>query len=83
MEEGSQSQKSEDDDCNLENFLDFTELKEDLEGYRQREMTSFQKINHFLMNIISDNVYYYIDGKKPYSLDYAFEKSASRDFLHR
>lgn len=46
-------------------------------------MSSFQKINHFFINHINDNVYYYVKGKRTYRQDDMQEKSASRDFLFR
>lgn len=58
-------------------------MKKDLEDYRQHEMSSFQKVNHFFINFIGDPVSYYINGKRPYQLEDAFEKSATRDFLLR
>jgi len=45
----------------LEEFLNFEEMKNDLEGFRSAEMTSFQKVNHFFTNMISDPVYYYVN----------------------
>lgn len=58
-------------------------MRKDLENFRQSEMSSFQKINHFFINFINDAVYYYVTGKREYSVDDAFDPSATRDFLHR
>ena len=40
-------------------------------------------MNDFFTRYITDNVYYYVNGKVNFSFDLMLEKSASRDFLLR
>ena len=64
-------------------MFDFQALKKDLEEFRQNEMSPFQKINAFFTNFINDAAYYYINCKRPYSLEDTFVSGASMDFVHR
>lgn len=46
-------------------------------------MNSYQKLNDFMTRYLTDNLYYYVNGKLNFSIDLMLEKSASRDFLVR
>ena len=46
-------------------------------------MNSYQKLNDFMTRYLTDNLYYYVNGKLNFSIDLMLEKSASREFLVR
>ena len=46
-------------------------------------MNSYQKLNDFMTRYLTDNLYYYVNGKLNFSIDLMLQKSASRDFLVR
>lgn len=62
-------------------MFDFGGLNNALEDFRVQEMSSFQKINDFLIQIDNDELYYYYTSKK--KEQDGFPTTAPREFMLR
>jgi hypothetical protein len=77
VEEGSYGSEG----VGIENSMDLIQLKKDLESYRDHEMSPFIKVNNFFITYVNDAAFYYVNGKRSYELEDAFETTATRDFI--